>query len=65
MLLGGNIEDGKIFVQRSNDKGINWDNPILITFYPNHIWSNVYFIELENHDNINLYRANGNLFLKK
>ena len=60
-LLGGNIEDGKIYVRRSNDEGINWDNPIPITFYPNHICSNVDFFELENHDIISSYRAIGNL----
>ena len=60
-LLGGNIEDGKIYVRRSYDEGINWDNPIPISFYPNHICSNVDFFELENHDIISSYRAIGNL----
>lgn len=36
------------------------NNPEPIAFYPNYIWSNVYFIELENHDIISLFRANGN-----
>lgn len=60
-LLGGNIGDGKIYVRRSNDEGINWDNPIPISFYPDHICSNVDFFELENHDIISSYRAIGNL----
>lgn len=60
-LLGGNIEDGKIYVQRSNDEGLNWDNPLPISFYPNHICSNVNFFELQNHDIISSYRAIGNL----
>jgi len=60
-LLGGNIEDGKIYVRRSNDEGISWDNPILISFYPDHICSNVDFFELQNHDIISSYRAIGNL----
>ena len=60
-LLGGNIEDGKIYVQRSNDEGLNWDNPIPISFYPNHICSNVNFFELQNHYIISSYRAIGNL----
>ena len=60
-LLGGNIEDGKIYVQRSYDEGINWDRPTPITFYPEHICSNVNFFELRNHDIISSYRAIGNL----
>ena len=60
-LLGGNIQDGKIYVQRSKDEGVNWDNPIPITFYPDHTCSNVDFFELENHDIISSYRAIGNL----
>ena len=59
-LLGGNMDDGKIYVQRSNDEGINWDNPIPITFYSEYICSNVDFFELENHDIISSYRAIGN-----
>jgi hypothetical protein len=60
-LLGGNIEDGKIYVQRSNDEGLNWDNPIPISFYPNYTCSNVNFFELQNHYIISSYRAIGNL----
>jgi hypothetical protein len=60
-LLGGNIQDGKIYVQRSNDEGISWESPIPITFYPDHICSNVNFFELQNHDIISSYRAIGNL----
>ena len=60
-LLGGNIEDGKIYIRRSIDGGINWDNPIPISFYPDHICSNVDFFELQNHDIISSYRAIGNL----
>jgi len=60
-LLGGNIEDGKIYVQRSSDEGLNWGSPIPITFYPNHICSNVNFFELQNHNIISSYRAIGNL----
>ena len=59
-LLGGNMGDGKIYVQRSNDEGINWDKPIPITFYSEHICSNVDFFELENHDIVSSYRAIGN-----
>jgi len=60
-LLGGNIEDGKIYVQRSNDEGLNWDKPIPISFYPDHTCSNVNFFELQNHYIISSYRAIGNL----
>ena len=56
-LLGGNMGDGKIYVQRSNDEGINWDKPIPITFYSEHICSNVDFFELKNHDIVSSYRA--------
>lgn len=51
------MEDGKIYVQRSYDEGINWDNSISITFYSNYICSNVDFFELVNHDIISSYRA--------
>ena len=61
LLLGGNIEDGKIYVQKSNDEGLNWDTPIPISFYPDHICSNVNFFELKNHEIISSYRAIGNL----
>ena len=60
-ILGGNIEDGKIYIQRSYDEGLNWDSPTPITFYPDHICSNVNFFELKNHDIISSYRAIGNL----
>lgn len=60
-LFCGNIEDGKIPVQRSNDEGINWDNPAPISFYPKHICSNDDFFELENNDIISSCRAIGNL----
>jgi len=54
--------DGKIYLQRSYDEGINWGNPILISFYPDYLCSNVDFFELQNHDVISSYRAIGNLF---
>ena len=60
-LLGGNIDDEKIYVRRSNNEGINLDNPIPIYFYPNHICSNFDFFELENHDIISLYWAIWNI----
>ena len=40
---------------------MHWDSPIPITFYPDHICSNVNFFELQNHDIISSYRAIGNL----
>ena len=60
-LLGGNIEDGKIYVQRSDDEGLNWDSPIPVSFYPYHTCSNVNFFEMQNHHIISSYRAIGNL----
>ena len=60
-LLGGDEEDGKIYVRRSENEGKNWGNPILITLYDNYNYSNTDFFELPNHDIIISYRAIGNL----
>ena len=60
-ILGGNIEDGKVYVRSSNDEGINLDNSILIYFYPNLICSIVVFFKLQKNDIINSYRLIGNI----
>ena len=60
-LLGGNADDGNIYIRRSKDKGLSWSEPILMTHYPNYTCSNVDFFELKNHDIISSYRAIGNL----
>ena len=57
-LLGG--DNGTILCHRSQDKGLTWSTPSIVSTFPNHFCSNVDFFELPNHDIICSYRAIGN-----
>ena len=57
-LLGG--DNGTILCHRSQDKGLTWSTPSIVSNLPNHFCSNVDFFELPNHDIICSYRAIGN-----
>ena len=57
-LLGG--DNGTILCQRSNDGGLTWSQPSIVSYFPKHFCSNVDFFELPNHDIICSYRAIGN-----
>ena len=57
-LLGG--DNGTILCHRSNDGGLTWSQPSIVSNFPNHFCSNVDFFELPNHDIICSYRAIGN-----
>ena len=57
-LLGG--DNGTILCHRSEDEGLTWSSPSLVSNFPNHFCSNVDFFELPNHDIICSYRAIGN-----
>ena len=56
-LLGG--DNGTILCQRSNDEGLTWSQPSIVSNFPNYFCSNVDFFELPNHDIICSYRAIG------
>ena len=56
-LLGG--DNGTILCHRSNDQGLTWSKPSIVSNFPNHFCSNVDFFELPNHDIICSYRAIG------
>jgi hypothetical protein len=56
-LLGG--DNGTILCHRSNDEGITWSEPSIVSNFPQHFCSNVDFFELPNHDIICSYRAIG------
>ena len=56
-LLGG--DNGTILCHRSQDKGLTWSIPSIVSNFPNHFCSNVDFFELPNHDIICSYRALG------
>ena len=58
-LLGGNGEDGKLYLQISNNEGKNWTLPMVFSNYPDHFCSNVAFYELPNHDIISVYQVVG------
>lgn len=58
-LLGGNGEDGKLYLQLSYNEGKNWTLPMVISHYPDHFCSNVAFYELPNHDIISAYQVVG------
>ena len=45
--------------QRSNDEGLTWSQPSIVSNFPNYFCSNVDFFELPNHDIICSYRAIG------
>ena len=57
-LLGG--DNGTILCHRSNDGGLTWSQPSIVSNFPKHSCSNVDFFELPNHDIICSYRAIGN-----
>ena len=57
-LLGG--DNGTILCHRSNDGGLTWSQPSIVSNFPKHFCSNVDFFELPNHDIICSYRAIGN-----
>ena len=57
-LLGG--DNGTILCHRSNDGGLTWSLPSIVSNFPKHFCSNVDFFELPNHDIICSYRAIGN-----
>ena len=57
-ILGG--DNGTILCHRSNDGGITWSEPSIVSNFPKHFCSNVDFFELPNHDIICSYRAIGN-----
>ena len=56
-LLGG--DNGTILCRRSEDEGIHWSNPVIVSNFPNHICSNVDFFELPSHEIICTYRLIG------
>ena len=56
-LLGG--DNGTILCHRSNDEGLTWSQPSIVSNFPNYFCSNVDFFELPNHDIICSYRAIG------
>ena len=56
-LLGG--DNGTILCHRSNDEGLTWSEPSLVSNFPDHFCSNVDFFELPNHEIICSYRAIG------
>ena len=58
-LLGGNGEDGKLYLQLSYNEGKNWTLPMVISHYPDHFCTNVAFYELPNHDIISAYQVEG------
>lgn len=57
-LLGGNTEDGNLFIQLSNNEGKNWTLPMNISNYPD-FCTNIAFYELPNHDIIIVYQVVG------
>jgi len=56
-LLGG--DNGTILCHRSNDGGLTWSQPSIVSHFQNYFCSNVDFFELPNHDIICSYRAIG------
>ena len=56
-LLGG--DNGTILCHRSNDKGLTWSEPSIVSNFPGYFCSNVDFFELPNHDIICSYRVIG------
>ena len=56
-LLGG--DNGTILCHRSNDSGLTWSEPSIVSNLTNYFCSNVDFFELPNHDIICSYRAIG------
>ena len=57
-LLGGNFGNN-VGCRVSKDKGFTWTEPIDISFFPNHVCSNIDLYELPNHDIISSFRAIG------
>ena len=62
--LLGRDNDGIILTHRSNDKGLTWSEPSIVSSFPNHACSNVDFFEIPNHDIICSYRAIGKSNIK-
>jgi hypothetical protein len=56
-LLGG--DNGTILCYISDDEGLTWSSPSIVSNFPNYSCSNVDFFELPNHDIICSYRAIG------
>ena len=61
-LLGG--DNGTMLCFRSNDEGLTWSEPSIVSNFPKYLCSNVDFFELPNHDIICSYRAIGNPIYK-
>ena len=61
--MGG--DNGTVLCHRSNDEGLTWSKPSIVSKFPNYFCSNVDFFELPNHDIICSYRAIGNSSIKK
>ena len=57
-LLGG--DNGTILCHRSEDEGLTWSSPSIVSNFSEYFCSNVDFFELPNHDIICSYRAIGN-----
>ena len=57
-LLGGNF-GFKVGCRISKDKGMSWSEPFDISYFPDHICSNIDLYELPNHDIISSFRAIG------
>ena len=57
-LLGG--DNGTILCHRSNDGGLTWSEPSIVSNFSKYFCSNVDFFELPNHNIICSYRAIGN-----
>ena len=61
--MGG--DNGTVLCHRSNDEGLTWSEPSIVSKFPSYICSNVDFFELPNHDIICSYRAIGNSSIKR
>ena len=57
-LLGGNFGNN-VGCRISKDQGLTWSEPIDISFFPDHVCSNIDLYELPNHDIISSFRAIG------
>ena len=57
-LLGGNFGNN-VGCRISKDQGLTWTEPIDISFFPDHVCSNIDLYELPNHDIISSFRAIG------
>ena len=57
-ILGGNFGNN-VGCRISKDQGLTWSEPIDISFFPDHVCSNIDLFELPNHDIISSFRAIG------